>query len=345
MTALPITAEGLTPEFLTGLLRRAGHEVTVEEVSTEPVGSGQMAGSYRLRLRHDAPDLPTTMVAKLAIGDADQRAFASGVFRNETLFYQRLAPTVAVPAPRCYAGEISDTATEFVLLLEDLAPAVQGDQITGCSPDTVRDIAVAAAGLHGPRWNDPGWTDEPTLNLPTAEDRVLLDSVLGPMTDAFRERFPVGPRESALLDWMAAEAGAWLERRPRVFSLIHGDLRLDNVMLAPDGSVTILDWQTITVGNPLRDIAFLVSTSLDPEQRRAHERGIVEAYHAALVDSGVGGYDAGECWEDYRRSLIQAPLIVVLGAGAAMPTERGDAMFAAMLSRSAAAVDDLIGLE
>lgn len=345
MSALPTDVADLTPEFLTGMLRRAGHDVEISAVAAAPVGSGQMAGSYRLHLNHRAAGLPATMVAKMAVGDTDQRAFAAGVFRNEVLFYQRFAPTVAVPAPQCYAAEISETATEFVLLLEDLAPAVQGDQIAGCPPATVRAIAVAAAGLHGPRWCDETWIDEPTLELPTRESRELLDSVLGPMTDAFRDRFSPGERESALLDWMVAEAGAWLERPPKVFSLIHGDLRVDNVMLGPDGSVTILDWQTLTVGNPLRDIAFLLSTSLTPADRRSSEGDIVADYHAALLDHGVTGYSADRCWQDYLGTLIQAPLIVVLGAGAAMPTERGDRMFSTMLSRSAAAVDELIGLD
>ena len=75
--------------------------------------------------------------------------------------------------------------------------------------------------------------------------------------------------------------------------------------------------------------------------RRRHERGIVASYHRALVTAGVGDYTLDNCWDDYVGNLIQAPLIIVFGSAAAQPTERGNAMFDAMLSRSAAAIDDL----
>ena len=123
-------------------------------------------------------------------------------------------------------------------------------------------------------------------------------------------------------------------------------------MLRGDGSLSILDWQTITTGNPLRDIAFLLATSLTPDDRRMHERRIVTDYHHALRawgaalstpgnQSSVLDYTFDDCWRDYVDNLIQAPLIIVFGAAAAQPTDRGDAMFSVMLERTAAAVADL----
>lgn len=342
-TTIPTRPEELTAEWLTAALRAAGNDgVTVTQVDATPVGSGQMAGSYRLSLTYAEPNpLPATMVAKLAIGDRAQREFASGVFRNEVLFYSRIATTLSVPVPRAYASVISETNTEFVLLLEDMSPAMQGDQIAGCTPAQARAVAVAAAGLHGPRWCDETLLELPGLVLPTHDDRELMDSVLAPMADAFRARFPLDGKESATIDWLVATAGDWLERPPTRFALIHGDLRIDNILFGCDDAVTVIDWQTITPGNPLRDIAFLLASSLDPDDRRAHERDIVAAYHAALLGHGVTDYSLEDCWRDYVESLIQSPLIIVFGCGAAMPTERGDRMFTTMLARTAAAIADL----
>ncbi|MEE3851166.1 phosphotransferase [Gordonia sp. LSe1-13] len=327
--------------MLSDLLGLTGRRVL--SVRHEPVGSGQMAGSFRLTPTYDDGDgLPPTMVAKIAVGDASQRQFASGVFRNEVMFYRDLAPTLDVPVPACHAAEISTDATEFVLLLQDMAPAVQGDQIAGCTPQEARAVAVAAAGLHAPRWCDESLFDMRGLALPGHDDRLLMDSVLEPMAEAFRSRFDLGRREAAAIDWLVAEAGPWLERKPSTFAVIHSDLRIDNVLFGPGDTVTVVDWQTITVGNPLRDIAFLLSTSLSIADRREHERDIVGAYHKALVEKGVTGYSSEECWADYVDSLIQAPMIIVFGCGAAIPTERGDRMFRVMLERSAAAIDDLV---
>ena len=90
-----------------------------------------------------------------------------------------------------------------------------------------------------------------------------------------------------------------------------------------------------------RDLAYLVATSLEPDVRREVERGIVEAYHARLVDLGVDGYDLETCWEDYRFAQLQAPLVAVFGCAYGTRTERGDRMFAAIVRRSAAAIRDL----
>ncbi|MFF0491996.1 phosphotransferase [Nocardia sp. NPDC004068] len=345
MSEIPTRPEDLTPAWLTDLLRAQGHSVTVADLEATPIGSGQMAGSFRLTLRYrgDAP-LPTRLIAKLATGSPEQRAFGSGAFRNEVTFYRRLAATVRVPVPRCHGAVISESGDAFVLLLDDLAPAVQGDQIAGCTAAQADSVAVAAAGLHAPRWCDATLLTEPGMSLPTRADRELMDSVLAPMTDAFRDRFAdrLSALESATLDWLVATAGDWLVAPPDHYALLHGDLRVDNVMFAPDGTVTVIDWQTITPGNPLRDIAFLLATSLDPDTRRAHERAIVATYHRALLAHGVTGYPLDQCWHDYTANLVQAPLIIVFGCGAAQPTARGDHMFLTMLTRTAAAVTDLV---
>jgi hypothetical protein len=87
-------------------------------------------------------------------------------------------------------------------------------------------------------------------------------------------------------------------------------------------------------------ITVLVATGLSTASRRAGENEIVEAYHRRLVTLGVEGYGAQQCWEDYRYGLFQGPLITVLGAFVAQPTERGDRMFAIMAERSSAAITD-----
>lgn len=335
---IPISPDQLTPDVLTALLVDAGHPADVRGVTYTAVGTGQMAGSYRLRLDLAAGDVPTTMIAKLATGDLPQRQFASGAFRNEVDFYSDFAARLHVPLPECYASAISVDGTEFVLLLQDMGDAVQGDQIAGCTPEQARSVAVAAAGLHAPTWDDPALLQR--FPLPTADDRELMESVLAPMTDVFRERFTPDAAESGVLDWLVATAGDWLIAARGHTALIHGDMRIDNVLFGSDGAVTVIDWQTITTGSPMRDLAFLLASSLEVDDRRRHERAIVEAYRQALLAAGIDGYSAEQCWDDYVADLLQAPLIVVFGAGAATPTERGDAMFATMLRRATVAITD-----
>jgi aminoglycoside phosphotransferase (APT) family kinase protein len=48
-------------------------------------------------------------------------------------------------------------------------------------------------------------------------------------------------------------------------TIVHGDYRLDNCMLAPDGSVmAVLDWELCTLGDPLADLGLLCVYWSDP---------------------------------------------------------------------------------
>lgn len=48
-------------------------------------------------------------------------------------------------------------------------------------------------------------------------------------------------------------------------SIVHGDYRLDNCMLGPDGSVAaVLDWELCTLGDPLADVGLLWVYWTDP---------------------------------------------------------------------------------
>ena len=105
--------------------------------------------------------------------------------------------------------------------------------------------------------------------------------------------------------------------------------------------VTVVDWQTLGVGLPGRDLAYFTATSLLPDARAGVERDLVDAYHRALLGYGVTGYDAETCWRDYRLGAVQAPLITVLGFAFAASTERGDQMVLTMLHRGCRAIREL----
>jgi hypothetical protein len=116
-------------------------------------------------------------------------------------------------------------------------------------------------------------------------------------------------------------------------------------LFAPAGAdgpaVTAIDWQTLSLGLPVRDLAYLIGTGLAIDDRRAHERSIVEAYHQALLTYGVSDYPFETCWDDYRFAMLQGPLVSVFGCAYGARTERGDAMFAVMVERSCTAMRDL----
>jgi aminoglycoside/choline kinase family phosphotransferase len=139
--------------------------------------------------------------------------------------------------------------------------------------------------------------------------------------------------------------GPWLAEQPR-YSLMHGDFRADNIMFHPTtGAVTIVDWQTVGVGMPGRDLAYFTGSSLVSEVRRRTEADLVDYYHDALRRHGVTDYDRETCWRDYCIGMVQGPLISLLGCAFATPTVRGNEMFVHTLRRSSAAMRELKTLE
>lgn len=109
--------------------------------------------------------------------------------------------------------------------------------------------------------------------------------------------------------------------------------------------MTVVDWQTLAVGLPARDLAYFAGTSLDPDERPDCERELVGVYHRALAEYGVADYDAETCWQDYRFGMLQIPLITTLGFAFSASTERGDDMVLAMLGRGCRAIRELGTLE
>jgi fructosamine-3-kinase len=345
--AVPRGPQDLTPAWLTATLHTHGYDGTqVDAVVVTPVGTGQTGASYRLEVDYGtrAEGLPSTFVAKLAAQDPEVRQRVSLGYRSEVAFYAELAATVRVPMPHCFAGGVDEDG-HCLLLLSDLAPARQGDQLAGCTIEQARAAAVALAGLHGPRWCDPTWLDldVTTMPLPTPESAAGMGEVTRMAVDLVLAR--LGDRLSASTRATVAAfpdaVAPWLMARQERFALLHGDYRLDNLLFGPDGTVCVVDWQTLAVGLPPRDLAYLLATGLQPADRRGAERELVEAYRHALEDHGVAGYDAQTCWDDYRLGQLHTLLIACLGAAFSTTTERGDEMTLVMLERGCTAVRDL----
>jgi hypothetical protein len=337
MNAFVVEPEELTPAWLTEVLGRR-----VDSVRFERVGTGQIGSCFRLELAGDG--VPERLLAKLPAADPGARDMMAGAYRGELRFYRDIAPTVAIRVPAVHHAAFSETNGEFTLLMEDLAPREQGDQIAGCSSDQARDAVVNLAGLHGPRWCDPSLLDLEGLALNGPDDAKMLADLYGPATELFLEGLGelVSAEDAGVLRRCPEVVEQWALGRSERFGLVHGDYRLDNLMFPPDAGpgVVAVDWQTLSLALPARDLAYFLATSLDSDLRREHELDLVAAYHQALTEYGVTGYSLEQCLDDYAFALLQAPLVAVFGCAYGTRTQRGDLMFATMVERACAAMRD-----
>lgn len=343
------SSRALTPSWLTAALRGNGalDGATVTHVDMAPVGTGQLASSVRLELCYDRPTLaPSTLIAKLPSTDETSRATAHALraYEIEVCFYQELAPDLPVRTPDIYHAHVDADGTSFVLLMEDLAPARQGDQLAGCTLAQATVAIDELVKLHAPRWGDPTLANLDWLHRDG--ERGLLLEMLPPLWDAFRDRYAdrLEPEIHEAADPLFVHFERYLEADAGPWTVVHRDFRLDNLLFgnAKSGApIAVVDWQSCTHGSAMTDVAYFVGAGLLPDARRDHELDLVRRYHARLVAAGVDSYDFASCWLDHRRGAFAGLVTAIAAPMLVERTDRGDDMFMAMAHRHAQHVLDL----
>ncbi len=337
-------ATGLTPAWLSAQLQRAGFDARVLDCQATAIGTGQIGKCLRLTLRYADADCdgPKTLIAKLPSDDPQSR-MTGVMLRNylkEVRFYQQLQKQLNIRTPRCFYADIEGEGPEFLLLLEDLDPAEQGDQLQGTNIDVARAALCELVGLHAPSWNDDSLAAYDWLGAAAVVSAEALGELYKAQLPGFMDRYGAQLAEdergiiSAFADGIGRIAAASLAPQ----ALIHVDFRLDNLLINSQlqpPQVTTVDWQSITLGAPLNDVAYFIGAGLRAAVRRPAEQGLVQDYHQALCAAGVTDYDWEACWRDYRRGTFAGFSVTVVASMLVQQTARGDEMFLTMARRHA----------
>jgi hypothetical protein len=331
-------ATDITAAWCTDALAGELGGATVTALEITPVGTGQVADTLRLRLSYDRPGAgPASLVAKVPAADETSRSAArmTRTYEIEASFYRDLAADLPVRAPRCHHADHDPDTNGYVVLLEDVAPAAQGDQVAGCTLAEMEAAIDELALLHGPRWGDPTLLDVGWLNRAQPENIDNIAMLIGGCTPAFLARYAdrLDATTLALVERFMPRLRAYLHERPPPWTVVHGDFRADNLLFGGE-RVVVVDWQTVGLGPGASDLAYLVGTSLDPELRRAHERALVDRYIEDLRAQGVDA-DGDEIWTGYRRSAFAGLIMAIVASALVRQTDRGDEMFLVMAERSA----------
>ena len=301
MNDMPLigSADELTPEFLTGVMRSCGvvpadGEVTSVEAVSFGDDSGLLSFLYRLHLGYSAGvDGPPTVVAKFPTDDPGQRGIADalGFFNRECVFYRVVAPGAPFQAPSVYGMAQAEDSTDFVIIMEDLGHMQRIDQVAGASLDASETALVALAQLHAHYWEHDDLDELSQTFLPI--DNPIYHAALPDVfatgwaslkvnaPDLLDERIEAfGDRWASYLPWM-------LEALNTPRTLVHGDYRSDNLLLDSDGALAVLDFQIAGVGNCAYDLAYFLSSSIASELRDEHGEHLVHLYHDTLTAHGV----------------------------------------------------------
>lgn len=236
--------------------------------------------------------------AKGRFGEAE-----SGGQMVETRVYRDLVGEIPVRTPRTYYAGIDETTGHAVVIMEDIV-AEGGTFLSASSPyplDTTRSTLAQLAGLHAATWSEErrvglDWMHPARVatlpdEIPTSFLQQLLDDGRGP-------DLPPHLRDAEKV----AEAMRRVAARQRV-CVVHGDTHSGNVYLDRSGRPCWLDWQITHIGHWATDVAYHITTVLDTETRRRHERDLLREYLDEVALHGQEPPPWEEAWEQYTRHI------------------------------------------
>lgn len=334
----------LTAAWLTDVLQHP-----VRAFALERIGTGQMSECYRVTLDYASGGAgPASVVLKVAAADPTSRqtGLALGLYEREVRFYTDIAPRLAAggagPVAPCFHAAIDSATGVFDLVLGDAAPAVVGDEIRGATTEQAL-LAVSELGrLHAPLLGDPTLAGADWLNREAPVSAELLSGLYAAFTDRYgqsmtdEQRLVCDRLVAGFDDYLTAEGAP---ERPQ--GLVHGDYRLDNMLFGQAGAaraVTVVDWQTVTWGPALTDLAYFLGCALPVAVRREQHDALLRAYHGALGADPVLSFDAVR--DGVRRQSFFGVMMAIVSSMLVVRTERGDEMFLTMLDRHCAHVLD-----
>ncbi len=360
-TTIPAGPQDLTAAWVTEALRSSGVISGAAVTKIEPKiigeGSGFIGQLALVALRYDKqePGAPATLVAKFPAAGEMGRHIGNlfDFYHREIRFYDEIARDIELRTPACYYSAMNRDTQEYILLLEDMAPARVGDHAEGCTLEEAELAIREIAKFHATWWEHPR-LEELAVWLPMM-DAPVHQSAEGsyqqawePFIQNFGERLSPAMRKTAeAISTRIIKLQSSISDRPH--TIIHGDYRTDNLFFAtPEGGdpLSVVDWQIACRGRGIFDVAYLLCGGLDAPIRKANEERLLKLYHDTLVENGVTGYGFEQCWREYRRMALYVLVYVVISLGTLdFANERGLKLFNAWLARATAAIEELNSAE
>lgn len=300
------------PEYLTGVLRRAGTLGTgrVRDVVVQGSKATILSRIIRLRLSYDgaAQEAPASLILKTGLPERAAARWNSG--RREVAFYTQIA--AAMPArlvPRCFDAVWHEETNDWHLLLEDLTDTHFALGVWPMPPTLEQSerIIAARARFHAQWWDDQRLGVSIGTWLASHDPQI---QIFAQEFERFADR--VGdrlPSERRHVYERLIECGHRLNERYHSHSdmtVIHGDAHVWNVFLPHAGGndVRLFDWDGWRIDVGSDDLAYMMALHWFPDHRHRYEGHLLDHYHAELLAHGITGYDRRALDDDYRLSVL-----------------------------------------
>ena len=219
-------------------------------------------------------------------------------FQREVLAYQLLQPVGGKYVPRCLASASVPDGSDGLLLLQEINPCRTGDQIQGLSFRELSSVAKSIGAVHARFWNSNQLRKIKALPL----HHYNLAHEAGKHAQTFLRhcRSLLTKKDAKRIQHFLPTIAQALQRaKKRSITLVHGDLRADNLLLVRSKAL-IVDWQIAARGLGAFDLARVIGGSSTRPLTLRDQQKLVSIWHQTLRQGGVRGYNLSDAWWDYR---------------------------------------------
>ncbi|HIG40346.1 MAG: aminoglycoside phosphotransferase family protein [bacterium] len=355
---VPSSVEAITPAWWTAIfcrdtpaaqvigqrlltLSKGTHERHRFELSYND--AGQAAGLPEAIFTKSLPTLVTRMIGGY-----------NGTARAEGRFYMRIRPELEIETPLGYHAAFDRRTLAGVNVLEDIAATRNAqfcDFRTRVSRQMAEDMVDLLASLHGHLYDHPRldaefrWVANFADWFRIGAGKMKTERYTQAAIKRAGELIPRDIAERRAQIWPATIAAARIHQTgPRC--LLHSDVHIGNWYQTGGGAMGLCDWQCLTQGHWSRDLSYLLSTALTPEDRRDWERDLLQRYLEGLSAAVGGDIAFGPAWDQYRRQMLHAFWMwtITLCHSPFLPAMQSEETSLAMVSRIATAMSDLDSL-
>ncbi|KAG7409936.1 hypothetical protein LZL87_009911 [Fusarium oxysporum] len=338
---LPLTVDELTKHWFTKILNK--HVQNVEVIETIHGTASKV--SIKLAFENNTDGSANNVCVKGGFNPdiRESLPFLYAIYRLEAEFYYYLAPKLKIPLPPVsYAG--TDTVNgQGIVVMADLKAQgyTFGDPLETWPVERARMSVEQLATLHASTWGNTG------EGIPSVRETVSIrDAIIGLLApEEWDKRFapdarPPVPKFMEDRERMTATFKALWESDSKMKCLVHGDAHIGNTFISPTGEPGFLDWQVIHAASALHDVAYFIGGSLSIQDRRAHEKHLLQSYLSALNQAGGPELEIEHVWEEYRRQTFHGFAWALAG-----PLMQSREIVDAMVERHCAAIIDHKSIE
>jgi aminoglycoside phosphotransferase len=154
------------------------------------------------------------------------------------------------PVPYVYKVETSDKflGVPFILM-EKVNGIPLGKYLKKIPPNRrfaiIKRFAETLSSLHSLNWDDLKFLRQPVDAYDYARRQ-------GAAARQLQKNLNVASNFETILNWIEENA----HKHPCYhYSLLHGDMHLDNFLVTENGKIVVVDWEIPEIGDPLKDIA------------------------------------------------------------------------------------------